>query len=38
MAIWVDKDTRLLVQGITGKEGRSTPSAAATTAPRWSPA
>ena len=22
MAIWVDQDTRLLVQGITGTEGR----------------
>ena len=38
MAILVGKETRLLVQGITGRKDCSTPSAAATTAPRSSAA
>ena len=38
MSILVDKNTRVIVQGITGKEGSSTPRRAASTARRSSAA
>ena len=34
MAVLVDKNTRLIVQGITAKKARFTPRAARSTAPR----
>ena len=37
MAILVDEQTRLVVQGLTGREAASTPCATASTAPTWSP-
>ena len=37
MSILVDENTRLIVQGITGGEGRSTPRRCSSTARRWWP-
>ena len=38
MAVLLDKNTRLIVQGLTGREGTFHAKAAARTTPRWSAA
>ena len=38
MSIFVDENTKVIVQGLTGARGASTGCATATTAPRSSPA